>query len=190
MTFLDLRVSGGIWLGQLTVYLLLACSLGGRGQSHSSDRACARDQLVRLRAHAMAGHTNGPGEPFTEAFYLVTNLPVGGSLLRGGFGFSPSSDGVLFEDCCSCWERSRISHSLCSLEKGASERSRFLAIALASSVSLIRLHTTLDAEKDGVVHRGRPSNSHLRKHAADVTAHALLSLWLPPLSVWLNKMRL
>ena len=157
MTFLDLCVSGGIWLGQLTV-----CSLGGgHGQSHSSDHACARDQLVRLRARAMVGHPNGPGEMFTQAFYLVTNLPVGGSLLRGGFGFSPSSDGVLFEDCCSCWERSRISHSLCSSEKGVSERSRFLAIALASSLSLRRLRTALDAEKDGVVRteRGRATRT-------------------------------
>ena len=59
MTFLNLCVSGGIWLGQLAVYLLLACSLGDPGRSYSSDRACARDQLVRLRARAMAGHPNG-----------------------------------------------------------------------------------------------------------------------------------
>ena len=61
MTFLDLCVSCSIWLGQLTVYLLLARSLGGPAQSHSSDRACARGQLVRLRARTMAGHPSGPG---------------------------------------------------------------------------------------------------------------------------------
>ena len=123
----------------------------------------------------MAGH---PEEPFTWTFYVVTNLPVGGSLLREGLEFSPSSEGVLLEDCCSGWERSCVSHFLCSSEKGASERSRFLAISLASSVSLGRPRTALDAEKERrSIHRERQGNSHLCKQAAKVAAHAFLSLW-------------
>ena len=54
------------------------------------------------------------------------------SLLRGGFTFSVSSDRILPEDCWSCWERSCVSHFLCSSEMGVSERSRFLAVATSS----------------------------------------------------------
>ena len=116
--------------------------------------------VSRLWVGAMAGHINGLGEPFPRAFYLVTNLPVDGSLPGWGFGFSPSSAGVLLEDCCSCCESSHVSHSLCSSEKGASERSRFFAITLASSMSLRCPRTVSDAEKSKVAHRERP-NSHL-----------------------------